>query len=202
MEQAVELFVAMGYQKAGDWSKEKMERKLLTISDAAADCPDLENAELNDLLDELLGSEDVITLEGKSPSITDAHDQTEEEAEEVKEEKPKNKKKKKGKKSKKDKKDKKKDKAEEVKKEDKPKKAKSKASSVKPPTRVGITSKYIMSCGQPVTIKEIVKGGDALYAQSGGSSNEKEALYAARLSLQALEAIGVVVNEDGTYIVK
>ena len=200
MKKAVALFEAMGYQTASNWGKDKMEKKMLKLAELAADSPDLGTDEMNDLLDELLACESVITVTEDAPEdITAVHDETEAEAE------VKSKGKGKKKKGSKKKKEVKEETPKEEKSEPAPKKVKAEKKAPKKketgPTRVGLCAKYIMSCSEPITLAELQKNADAMFAASGGTSNESEAKYARRVCVQVLEGIEAVKVENDVLTV-
>jgi outer membrane biosynthesis protein TonB len=198
---AIALFEAMGYQTASKWDKDKMEKKLLKLAEMAADSPDLGTDEMNDLLDELLACESVITIVDDEPEdITEVHDETEAEVEAEKKSKKKDKKKK-GKKGKKGKKAEPEATPEPEPKVEKKAEKKAKKEKEKAPTRVGLCAKYVMSCSSPTPVEEIKKNADALFVASGGTSNDKEAGYAWRMVRQVLEPAGLLSVENDTVTI-
>jgi hypothetical protein len=198
-DQALALFEVLKYKTAPKWDNERMARNLLNIDEGPAE--PLEDAALDDLLDEVLGAQaiEVVDSPSKKKKTTDDDDNGNGDDDFDKDfgdddaETPKSKKKKKTKK----KTAKKKKTPVAKKKAVAPKK---KSTKTKSKNRLEVCVDVLTKLPKSGKTKtELVKITDAAYVKAGGTSSHSGAEFALRIVAQVMELVGLL-STDGDKV--
>ena len=186
-EQAVKLLVAMNYKTAGKWSTERLQNKVDSFIELAAE----EEIVINNEKMQLRFKRIIKALKnGKTVTIEDTAEDAAEDAAEVADTKQKTSKKKKVKKSKKavveqDDDDVDDDEEEPV----KEKKPQQKKSQQKKMNRHAAATKALMS-KKNLTMEEYIERANEVYMKFGGADNMKESAMAIAIVLKVAEEMG------------